>query len=100
MYSVGNWSFGGNTQPTDQDTAIIQVTIKRDVDGSITTEGYDAIPCCVSSNMSGGVGYNDYKPTPYPEDNEGYKRVLSKLDMNSGWENANKDYSAWYSAWG
>ena len=91
MYSVGNWSFGGNTQPTDQDTAIIQVTIKRDVDGSITTEGYDAIPCCVSSNMSGGVGYNDYKPTPYPEDNEGYKRVLSKLDMNSGWENANKD---------
>ena len=100
MYSVGNWSFGGNTQPTDQDTAIIQVTIKRDLDGSITTEGYDAIPCCVSSNMSGGVGYNDYKPTPYPEDNEGYKRVLSKLDMNSGWENANKDYSAWYSAWG
>ena len=100
MYSVGNWSFGGNTQPTDQDTAIIQVTIKRDVDGSITTEGYDSIPCCVSSNMSGGVGYNDYKPTPYPEDNEGYKRVLSKLDMNSGWENANKDYSAWYSAWG
>lgn len=100
MYSVGNWSFGGNTQPTDQDTAIIQVTIKRDIDGSITTEGYDAIPCCVSSNMSGGVGYNDYKPTPYPEDNEGYKRVLSKLDVNSGWENANKDYSAWYSAWG
>ena len=50
--------------------------------------------------MSGGVGYNDYKPTPYPEDNEGCKRVLSKLDMNSGWENANKDYSAWYSAWG
>lgn len=100
MYSVGNWSFGGNTQPTDQDTAIIQVTIKRDLDGSITTEGYDAIPCCVSSNMSGGVGYNDYKPTPYPEDNEGCKRVLSKLDMNSGWENANKDYSAWYSAWG
>ena len=75
MYSVGNWSFGGNTQPTDQDTAIVQVTIKRDVDGSITTEGYDAIPCCVSSNMSGGVGYNDYKPSPYPEDNEGYKRV-------------------------
>ena len=100
MYSVGNWSFGGNTQPTDQDTAIIRVTIMRDLDGSITTEGYDAIPCCVSSNMSGGVGYNDYKPTPYPEDNEGYKRVLSKLDMNSGWENANKDYSAWYSAWG
>ncbi len=97
MYSVVNWSFGGNTQPTDQDTAIIQVTIKRDLDGSITTEGYDSIPCCVSSNMSGGVGYNDYKPTPYPEDNEGYKRVLN---MNSGWENANKDYSAWYSAWG
>ena len=100
MYSVGNWSFGGNTQPTDQDTAIIQVTIKRDIDGSLSTEGYDVIPCCVSSNMSGGVGYNDYKPTPYPEDNEGYKRVLSKLDPNSGWENANKDYSAWYSAWG
>ena len=100
MYSVGNWSFGGNTQPTDQDTAIIQVTIKRDLDGSLSTEGYDVIPCCVSSNMSGGVGYNDYKPTPYPEDNEGYKRVLSKLDPNSGWENANKDYSAWYSAWG
>ena len=98
MYSVGNWSFGGNTQPTDQDTAIIQVTIKRDIDGTITTEGYDAIPCCVSSNMSGGVGYNDYKPSPLPEDNEGDKRVLSQLNMNSGWETANKDYSAWYSA--
>ena len=26
--------------------------------------------------------------------------AIDKLDMNSGWENANKDYSAWYSAWG
>lgn len=33
FYSLGNFSFGGNTAPRDTDTAIAQVTVKKDGDG-------------------------------------------------------------------
>ncbi len=73
--SLGNWSFGGNTAPRDRDTAIVQFTVKRDVDGSVSVEGWEAIPCCLSSTP----GVNDYRPEPYAEGSEEYERTMSKL---------------------
>lgn len=73
--SLGNWVFGGNTAPRDRDTAIVQFTIKRDVDGTVTVEGWEAIPCRLSST----VAYNDYRPEPYEEGTEEYERAMSKL---------------------
>ena len=94
LYSMGNWSFGGNTNPSDWDTAIVQVTLKRDLDGSVTNDGITVIPCCVSQARDS----NDYRPTPYEEGSEEYNRVISKLDGSFDGPNGNADYSAWHNA--
>ena len=56
LYSLGNFCFGGNNNPPDQDTAIVQLTFTVDqeqVQGSL-----HIIPCFVSS-----VSWiNDYRP--------------------------------------
>lgn len=89
FYSLGNWSFGGNTNPKDSDTAIVQVTVKRDFDGTITTDAIDYIPCSMSSNS----GYNDFRPTPYEEDSDDYNRTMSKLQDKFEGGDLNVDYS-------
>ena len=73
------------------DTAIAQVTVKKDGDGW-AIEGYDLIPCRLSSADS----KNDYRPRPYKEDEEGYARVLSKLDGSWTGSDLNVDYSFMY----
>lgn len=97
LYSLGNWCFGGNTAPTDPDTAIIQITLKRDIDGTITNDGITAIPCCVSSNIEGAAikqdHYNDFCPTPYEEGSSQYEMVMKKLSGTSGLGNPGRDYS-------
>lgn len=94
LYSMGNWSFGGNTAPRDRDTAIVQVKVKKDTDGTLSTDGYDIIPCCLSSVAS----VNDYCPTPYKKDSDEYKRVLSKLDGTWKGSDLNVDYSAYHTS--
>ena len=102
LYSMGNWSFGGNTSPTDRDTAIVQVTVKRDLDGSISRDSYDIIPCCVSSLPVGADegADNDYRPTPYEEGSEEYDRTLSKLNGTYQAGSQGADYSGWYASYG
>ena len=39
---------------------------------------------------------NDYRPRPYKEDEEGYARVLSKLDGSWTGSDLNVDYSFMY----
>ncbi len=58
-YSLGNFCFGGNSDPTDKDTFIYQQTFTFE-DG-VLQSGIDAcmIPCTVSSVAN----YNDYQPT-------------------------------------
>ena len=104
LYSMGNWVFGGSTAPTDMDTAIIQVHVKRAGDGTVSTNGYTVIPCCVSSrpvkdNYSGD-NYNDYRPTPYTEGSDAYYRVLSKLDGSYVPTSEGRDYSDVYAQYG
>lgn len=92
FYSLANWSFGGNNNPKDKDTAIAQVTVKRDLDGKITTDSYKLIPCCISSDSS----KNDFCPTPYKNGSDEYKRAMSKLDGSFTGPDLNVDYSFMY----
>lgn len=89
LYSLGNWSFGGNTAPQDRDTAIVQVQVRRDPDGTLALESASAVPC----SLSGSPGYNDYQPTPYEKNSEGYARVMRKLNGSFEGGDLTVDYS-------
>lgn len=88
-YSLGNFSFGGNRNPRDKDTAIIQQTVIRESDGTVRLAETTIIPFCQSSVSS----KNDYQPTPYKETSSKYKRVLSKLDGTFKGDNLVVDYA-------
>lgn len=75
-YSLGNFSFGGNANPGDKDSAIIQQKVLRYEDGTIALGDLDIIPCRVSSVTT----WNDFRPTPMEKDTEEYNRVLQKLE--------------------
>ena len=104
LYSLGNWVFGGSTRPSDPDTAIVQVKLKRDIDGSVTRDGFEVIPCCVSSDLEKAArmadNYNNYCPTPYEEGSEAYERVMSKLTGTYEAKSQGADYSNWYASYG
>ena len=104
LYSIGNWSFGGNTTPKDMDTAIFQITIRRDVDGSVSNDSCGIIPCCVSSRpvLEGffEYGYNDYCPTPYEPGSELYNRAMSKILGTYEGPDGVVDYSGWHQSYG
>lgn len=57
-YSLGNFCFGGNKNPSDKNTAIYQQTFTL-VDGELQTD-LDAsiLPC----RLSGSSSYNDFRP--------------------------------------
>ena len=99
MYSLGNFTFGGNTHPTDPDTAIVQIKLQRGLDGTVTYEGYTPIPCRVSSTEPPNKGnpaaldYNDYCPTPYEEGSEEWEEVIKKLNGTSDVTDFTPDYS-------
>ncbi len=59
-YSLGNFCFGGNKNPSDKNTMIFQQTFSI-VDGEVQVEDLEAsiIPCRLSSANS----YNDFQPT-------------------------------------
>ena len=79
FYSLGNFAFGGNGNPPDKDTAIIQMQIVRELDGSVHLGEMTIVPCFVSGAGSYG---NDYQPCPMDPtaDAEVYERVLKKLN--------------------
>ena len=73
VYSLGNFCFGGNKNPSDKDTMIFQQTFTLR-DGEI--QGYDdfkIIPCRLSSVTN----VNDYQPTILEGDEA--QRVMNKL---------------------
>lgn len=75
-YSLGNFCFGGNVNPSDKDTFIIQTKfiIK---DNKLTSYAVRAIPCSISS-----VNYiNDYCPTPMVDSRK--KGLLDKVNSLS-----------------
>ena len=74
LYSIGNFCFGGNRNPSDKDTVIAQLTVSGTGEDRSWKMSY--IPCCVSSVSN----RNDYRPTPYPPDTAAYRRCFQKLD--------------------
>lgn len=59
-YSLANFSFGGNNNPTDKRTIILQTRV--DLDGKkVSGVEYRVIPTRVSRTDA----YNDFVPTPY-----------------------------------
>ncbi len=87
-YSLANFSFGGNLQPRDMDTAIIQQQVIRELDGTVHLGEHTIIPCSVSSIDV----YNNFQPTPYEEGTEEYQRVLDKLAGEYKGPNLNTSY--------
>ncbi|WP_291549657.1 CapA family protein [Clostridium sp. HMP27] len=72
-YSLGNFCFGGNFNPKDKDTFILQVKYNL-INGSPQSYEVKAIPCSISS-----VNYiNDYCPTPAQGSEK--TRILNKLN--------------------
>ena len=78
FYSLGNFSFGGNSSPADKDTAILQQEFIRYPDGTLEMGELTIIPCYVTGIIN--EWGNDYQPMPIPvTDEEAYQRVLTKL---------------------
>lgn len=75
LYSLGNFSFGGNRNPPDKDTVIVQLNVTKEPNGTVICGDLNIIPCSISSVAN----RNDYCPTPLAEDSDAYKRVLKKL---------------------
>ncbi len=76
VYSMGNFCFGGNANPTDKDTWIFQQTFKIEGD-TINTDTINTIPC----SLSGHSSYNDYQPTPATGSEK--KRIAKKIKERS-----------------
>lgn len=72
IYSLGNFCFGGNKNPSDKDTAIYQHTFNFE-DNVLVSESNKFIPCRISSTTS----RNNYQPTIVEGD--AATRVLNKL---------------------
>lgn len=107
FYSMGNFIFGGNSMPADQDTAIVQLTVNRDAHGNVSLGEYTIIPCCISSkpvtdpSLASGVrgrytAYNDFRPTPYEEGTDDYARAMSKIDGSYDGPDGKADYTNWH----
>ncbi len=76
-YSLGNFSFGGNLNPDDKDTFILQETFEVRPEGVQPVETV-VIPCLIS----GSKKKNDYQPVPLTGD--AANRVLGRIQKLSG----------------
>lgn len=75
VYSLGNFCFGGNTNPSDKDTMIFQQNFVFHK-GKLSKKRSEAkvIPCSLSSVS----GINNYQPAPAKGKKR--KRIIKKLD--------------------
>lgn len=87
-YSMGNFCFGGHTNPRDKDSVLIQQEVIRTHDGAVSLGELTLIPCSISSSDR-----NNYQPTPYEAGSEMYNRVLAKLKGVFDGSNLDVDYS-------
>jgi poly-gamma-glutamate synthesis protein (capsule biosynthesis protein) len=79
VYSLGNFSFGGNGNPPDQDTFIFQQTFTF-ADGVLQdTHDINIIPAFISSTRR----YNNFQPTV--AEGEEAERILEKIRALSEW---------------
>ena len=77
VYSLGNFCFGGNSNPSDKDTMIFQQTFTITKDGVKEDNVTNIIPCSLSSEKN----RNNYQPTPATGDEAA--RILNKIEKYS-----------------
>lgn len=81
LYSIGNFCFGGHTNPSDPDSCIAQCTFVLDETGKkVTDYRLNIIPFSLRSSKSG----NDYCPKPYAFESKAYDRVMARLNWAQG----------------
>lgn len=77
IYSLANFCFGANRNPTDKDTMIVQQTFTF-IDGVRQEETeFHMIPCYITSDLS----RNDYRPTP--AEGEDALRIIGRVNEYS-----------------
>lgn len=74
VYSLGNFCFGGNKNPSDKDTMIFQQTFTVESGELVEDDVTNIIPCSLSSES----GYNNYQPMVL--DGSEKERVLQKIE--------------------
>ncbi len=77
VYSLGNFCFGGNTNPPDKDTMIYQQTFTFHNDQLVKDDKAKIIPCSVSSVKS----KNNYQPTPSTGSEK--SRIIKRMNTYS-----------------
>ncbi len=77
IYSLANFCFGANRNPTDKDTMIFQQTFTFENGQKVEDQNARIIPCMVSSVSA----RNDFKPTPAV--GEDAKRILERMNEYS-----------------
>lgn len=79
VYSLGNFCFGGNSNPSDKDCMIFQQTFTVTGNDVATDDSINVIPCSISSSS----GSNNYQPTPAEGDEA--DRINAKIaESNEG----------------
>ena len=76
-YGIGNFCFGGSSNPTSYDTIIWQQTFNFTADGLESEDDISIIPCQVSSDTS----VNNYQPVPVSGD--AAARIMQTIDSLS-----------------
>lgn len=77
-YSMGNFCFGGNSNPSDKDSFILQSKFNF-TNKEFTQLEVKIIPCSISSTNS----FNDYCPTPMKDDKKiNFINKLNSLSLN------------------
>lgn len=74
VYSMGNFCFGGNKNPSDKDSMIFQQTFTIRDGKILSYDDFNAIPCSISSVTN----VNDYQPTIL--EGAEAERVLNKIN--------------------
>lgn len=77
VYSLGNYCFGGNSNPGDKDCLMFQQTFTVTGDDVAADDAVNVIPCSISSTSD----YNDYQPTPAEGSEK--ERILAKVEESN-----------------
>ncbi|MCM1990303.1 CapA family protein [Oceanirhabdus seepicola] len=82
-YSLGNFCFGGNSNPRDKRTFILQIKLAQNNDNNFSSY-FKIIPAYISSSDS----INDFRPTimESPEDREGFFHFLGDISPDMPFE--------------
>ncbi len=73
LYSLGNFCFGGNRNPSDKDTMIFRQTFTFEAGELIDDDNVEIIPCSISSSSTA----NNYQPIPAV--GKQYERITEKI---------------------